>query len=188
MTEMLLKDKPPYKLFRGVFPAWDNTARREKGPVAIINSSPKKYAFWLSQLLRQTMDGFRAGERLVFINAWNEWAEGCHLEPDQENGLSYLQATRTALAMSQIYDRTEHVNIEGFADQLIYSLDGSSDLLLKTYSRLNSVMDENAQLRNELVALTQKTEAILNSQSWKITAPLRHLSDWIAGANKGGKN
>jgi hypothetical protein len=35
---------------------------------------------------------------LLFINAWNEWGEGTHLEPDMEHGRACLNATRSAVA------------------------------------------------------------------------------------------
>jgi hypothetical protein len=42
----------------------------------------------------QRVKGFPPQERIVFINAWNEWAEGCHLEPDLKNKKKFLEATK----------------------------------------------------------------------------------------------
>lgn len=83
-------------VFRGVFPAWDNTARTGSRAVIVLGSSPENYQHWLAETVRRTREDFPDGDRLVFINAWNEWAEGCHLEPDRKYGRAFLEATRTA--------------------------------------------------------------------------------------------
>jgi len=103
MINMLCRPNAEYKLFRGIFPMWDNTARRKREPLVFVNSSPEKYAYWLSLLLKETVNTFVGDERLVFVNAWNEWGEGCHLEPDQRHGAKYLEATRNALANFEGY-------------------------------------------------------------------------------------
>lgn len=87
-----------YKLFRSVCPGWDNTARRKQSATAFVNNTPELYREWLENAIKDTVLRFPvADERLVFVNAWNEWAEGAHLEPDTATGYAYLQATRDAL-------------------------------------------------------------------------------------------
>jgi hypothetical protein len=88
---------PAYRRFKGVTLAWDNTARRGAQATVCVNFSVDRYRKWLSRAIAQTESVAPAGQRLVFINAWNEWAEGTYLEPDQQNGLAYLEATRRAL-------------------------------------------------------------------------------------------
>jgi GT2 family glycosyltransferase len=97
----LAQPVPAYTRFRGVTPRWDNTARRQNNGLIYINSTPKHYEDWLARTVAYTCRHLAGDERLVFINAWNEWAEGCHLEPDQEHGHAYLDATRRALAMPE---------------------------------------------------------------------------------------
>jgi O-antigen biosynthesis protein len=86
-----------YTLFRGVCPAWDNEPRQPGHGFAIVGSTPKKYQDWLASTCRETLKLHEPDERLVFINAWNEWAEGAHLEPDRHFGHAYLHATARAL-------------------------------------------------------------------------------------------
>lgn len=88
---------PSFKRFRCATPMWDNSARRKENALILIGSSPELYEAWLSSLCAMTNRTFEGDERLVFINAWNEWAEGNHLEPDLRSGHVYLEATRRAL-------------------------------------------------------------------------------------------
>ncbi|MDR3415941.1 MAG: glycoside hydrolase family 99-like domain-containing protein [Nevskia sp.] len=87
-----------FTLFRGVCPAWDNEARRPNQGVTLVNATPAKYGEWLAWACRRALRAKPAEERIVFINAWNEWAEGAHLEPDQHFGYAWLRETANALA------------------------------------------------------------------------------------------
>ena len=92
---------PPYPFIRCVCPGWDNTARRSKGGVILQGSTPASYERWLTFVIEQTKLARRQPENspsLVFINAWNEWAEGNHLEPCQRWGRAYLEATKKAIS------------------------------------------------------------------------------------------
>jgi lipopolysaccharide biosynthesis protein len=80
------------KVFKTVFPSWDNTARTKERALVVLNGHPDNYEFWLSStidLAKKDQDG----EQLIFINAWNEWAEGCYLEPGRRFGHGFLEAT-----------------------------------------------------------------------------------------------
>ena len=87
-----------YKLFRGVCPSWDNTPRRKNKSTIFVNSNPEDFQEWLTNAIEDTVHRVdNQDERLIFVNAWNEWAEGAHLEPDEKYGYAYLQATKNAL-------------------------------------------------------------------------------------------
>ncbi len=95
-TRMLRKPSPCYRRYPCVTPIWDNSARRRTQPTILHSSTPELYERWLVHALRQVAS-FPEQERLLFINAWNEWGEGCHLEPDERWGRAYLEATHHAL-------------------------------------------------------------------------------------------
>jgi hypothetical protein len=82
-----------------IFPSWDNSVRR-KAATIIENHDQKLYADWLTAAIERVATR-PPDRRLVFLNAWNEWAEGCHLEPDKRHGLDFLEATRQCVLMGQ---------------------------------------------------------------------------------------
>ncbi|MCW5715051.1 MAG: glycoside hydrolase family 99-like domain-containing protein [Bauldia sp.] len=88
---------PDFPLIKTVFPSWDNDARRQGNGVVATGSTPAKYGQWLGEAIRYARRHPIAGEALVFINAWNEWAEGAYLEPDVHFGAAYLNATARAI-------------------------------------------------------------------------------------------
>ena len=98
LVEIDLRRKPSdYLAFPAVCPSWDNTARRQKGGGSIfVGSSPEEFGKWVYGKVNSFTPP-SPEENLFFINAWNEWAEGNHLEPCEKYGHQYLEALRDNL-------------------------------------------------------------------------------------------
>ncbi|GAN55442.1 glycoside hydrolase family 99-like domain-containing protein [Tanticharoenia sakaeratensis] len=94
----LSASSPPFPLIRTAAPSWDNDARRQGKGLVMHGSTPALYERWLAGLIEQARARPFFGEPIVCINAWNEWAEGAYLEPDQHFGSAYLNATGRASA------------------------------------------------------------------------------------------
>ena len=89
---------PPYTLFRGVMPSWDGTPRGGAVAPSFVNAAPEGYGAWLDDACRWTVQHHAPSSHFVFVNAWNDWGRGCHLEPDQRYGRLFLEAGRDATA------------------------------------------------------------------------------------------
>lgn len=96
---------PAYTRFRGAMPSWDNTARRQDNSYVFEGATPGAFQAWLEAIIEQTRMQNFGDERIVFINAWNEWAEGAHLEPDIRFGRGWLEAVRNARSAQRLLMR-----------------------------------------------------------------------------------
>ena len=78
-------DQPGFPIYPSIFVGWDNTPRRGAQGIIVVNNTPELFGAGLLRLAdsvrRSALD-----EKLIFVNAWNEWAEGNHLEPDRRHG------------------------------------------------------------------------------------------------------
>ena len=110
VEKMLAKPNVKYKRFPCVTPSWDNTARRKNNATILHNSTPKIYERWLKKVIQKTASN-KSIEKIVFINAWNEWGEGNHLEPCQKWGHAYLEATRKVLVESKLAENLGVISI-----------------------------------------------------------------------------
>ena len=84
---------PDYVRYLSVMPGWDNTPRRQERGYAIIGANPGAFKSFFRMAVRLTLQREELRRNgFVFINAWNEWGEGAHLEPDEKFGYGNLEA------------------------------------------------------------------------------------------------
>lgn len=87
-------------VFEGAFVDWDNTARYGNKATIFEGATPEKFEYWLKNLVSKVSKK-NENEQLIFINAWNEWAESAYLEPDERYGLKYLESLKKSLENSE---------------------------------------------------------------------------------------
>jgi len=91
---------PQFPHFPCALVGWDNTPRRAEQSIILTETTPARFQAELEALIRSVAHK-PVEHRIVFINAWNEWAEGMHLEPDQRHGHAFLQAVANAIQSTQ---------------------------------------------------------------------------------------
>ena len=94
---MLAKPEVDWLRFPCVTPGWDNSARRARGALVINGSTPESYGDWVHRAEARAPQT-PGGDSLVFVNAWNEWGEGAHLEPDLRWGRAYISEAHSGSA------------------------------------------------------------------------------------------
>lgn len=90
--QRIINRSPDEKMAPGAFPAWDNTPRRGKDADVYYKSTPEKFKKYFREREKNAEQRYEIP--FLFINAWNEWAEGAHLEGDSINGMAYLEAIK----------------------------------------------------------------------------------------------
>lgn len=85
----------------GAFTSWDNTPRRGRKALIFWKAAPEKFEKYLTEKIIAVQNSYNS--EFIFINAWNEWAEGAHLEASESDGYGYLEALKKALIRTGEY-------------------------------------------------------------------------------------
>lgn len=94
IEKLTYRNATTYPRIKCICPSWDNTPRRGlTGSRVIFDSSVQKFTKFLRIAIKETIINL-PNNGMIFINAWNEWGEGAHLEPDEKYGYQWLETIR----------------------------------------------------------------------------------------------
>lgn len=157
-----------------VVPGWDNSSRRGDGrSIVVVDNTPERYEAWL----RTVRD--RAPERggLVFVNAWNEWAEGAHLEPDERDGMAYLRATARAVLGRE----PEEVPLPELGEEELVRIGPRfADLYVDLYDRCVRMQRRLTASESQLRRLREESDEARRADLEATTDLVRRLREQIA--------
>jgi lipopolysaccharide biosynthesis protein/antitoxin component HigA of HigAB toxin-antitoxin module len=154
--------------FRSVAPNFDNTARYAHKAILLHEANPYDFSRWLRSCVDYSRRYLPAAQRFVVVNAWNEWAEGAHLEPDSRHGYAYLNAIGRVLSSYPEADCTPGAEIPS-------GLNLSLDLLPPVQAQLESDPALKQQFSHALASSTllQKCCADINVSLPSLSSVLR---------------
>ncbi len=192
---ILGKPTAPYTRFPCITPSWDNSPRRKRDSVIFAGSTPAIYEEWFRGVLRK-LKSAGLENNLVFINAWNEWGEGNHLEPDVQHGRGYLEATKRVLseygAPSAIYERLVFPEA---VDPLVSIIIPVYNQFAYTYNCLSSVLtqcsgisyevlvadDRSTDETEDLLSFVENVKIIRNSENLGFLRNCNHAAKYAKG-------
>ena len=137
---------PGVKTYFSCFTGFDDTPRRSVRGNALIDATPDKFRTFLSKTMAKNQI---AGNDITFINAWNEWGEGMHLEPDEKYGYAFLEAAKAARELYPNY-------IDVLKDKMSSSTQGEYSHLQDRADKFGyyyRVMDRWMELREKGISI-----------------------------------
>lgn len=165
-----------YPRYPAVNPGWDNEARRSGRGRTFVHATPRAFETWTRHAIA------RARQRtpdhpLVFVNAWNEWAEGAILEPDSRYGYAWLEAIRRALRPVTPPRRRPcavfHVWYPDLLDELTTALRHSG---LDVRLILTTPAEREAAVRKEMSRLTLDAELVVSPNRGRDILPFLRIA------------
>lgn len=90
-------------------PGYDDTPRRGMLGKCFTHSTPELFYNQMKALMYISQ---RKGNEFIFINAWNEWGEGMHLEPDEKYKYQYLEAVKNAVCDFKVFGKDEKQELD----------------------------------------------------------------------------
>lgn len=165
-------------VYKTVTLAWDNSARRNIGWVNLIYYSLESFYGWVNDTVRYTEKAHKKDKQFMFINAWNEWAEGTYLEPDKKTGYANINTFSRALynlpfmkeplniekcsSINYFNDKTEiavqaHIFYTDLAEEIIGEL---NKIPYKFDCYISTDTDEKAEILMKVFKKSSKAENI----------------------------
>ena len=127
-----------FPIFRGSMLEYDDSSKNGKNGLIFDEYSPEKFYFINKEIIKWTKSHYNLSNRFIFINAWNEWSEGCYLEPDEKYGYSSINALSKAL-----------FNIT-FNNYNLFNLNSSSYIAVQAHVYYENLINEIIEKTNNI--------------------------------------
>lgn len=159
----LLNTKLETAYYPGCFPGWDNTARRPDSSHICVGNSPEQFEEWITAGIQYTNKKNTSQDNFIFINAWNEWAEGAVLEPTVTDGYNYVHA------VSKAYNKSKQDKITAY--QIYYQKEQLSNIMpgfQAHYNKKSTVYLESGIINDLITRKKHLKSDWFGVFSWKV--------------------